>query len=129
MKNRRVIIHVGFPKTGSTALQYALFNTHSEEYLYPTMKMNCTQNVGGTTLSCDFKTQPDHNMSFASLFKDDFGKSDYYGKGIIVDKDLGLALRDNLKQYINKVLTTPPRKDIIFSSENVFILKPMKWKE
>ena len=59
-------------------------------------------------------------MSFASLFKDDFGKSDYYGKGIIVDKDLGLALRDNLKQYINKVLTTSPRKDIIFSSENVF---------
>ena len=39
MKNQRIIIHSGFPKTGSTALQDALFNTSSDEYLYPKLTL------------------------------------------------------------------------------------------
>ena len=57
MKNQRIIIHSGFPKTGSTALQDALFNTSSDEYLYPKLTLGFKQEAGKIGLAVNFNEQ------------------------------------------------------------------------
>lgn len=98
-----------------------MFDTPSDEYQYPKLKLSFTQKTtGGILLAVNFNEQPDHNLIFDTLFRDDFGKSNYYGKGISINEEIGINVRERIEQSINKILIANPTKDLIFSSEQIF---------
>ena len=103
MVSKRIIIHAGFPKTGSSALQAALSHIPPENTYYPAIDFNVLhkRDCHLETLMVDFK-QPCHNLLFNVLFKDDYGASFYYMKGVVLEESRRIEIRDEVYRKLTQ---------------------------
>ena len=122
--SKRIIIHAGFPKTGSSALQAVLSHIPPENTYYPAIDFNVfhKRDYHLETLMVDFK-QPCHNLLFNVLFKDDYGASFYYMKGVVLEESRRIEIRDEVYKKLAQKIRAQEElstKNIIFSAEHIF---------